>query len=80
MRFYRIAERFIHFGSAGLNNAYLMSVGLYHQHFHLFEAVFKLKGNSIHDLITFFRELAKENDDILNTTKNWLKLQSQKTG
>jgi len=33
-------NRFIHFGSAGLNNAYLMSVGLYHQHFHLFDKGF----------------------------------------
>ncbi len=72
-------NRFTYFGSADLNNAYIMSVGLYHRHFHLFEAIFKLKGNSIHDLIIFFRESAKENDDVLNATRNWLKLQSQET-
>jgi len=73
-------SRFLHFDSADLNNAYLLSIGLYHQHFHLFEAIYKLKENSIQDLITFFREMAKKNDDVLNTAKNWLKLQSQETG
>jgi predicted aminopeptidase len=57
-------DRFTHFGSAKLNNAYLLSIGLYHRHFHLFEAVLEHNGNSIKETISFLRQLAKENGDI----------------
>jgi predicted aminopeptidase len=67
--------RFSHFGGAGLNNAYLMSIGLYHRHFHLFEAVLNEKRNSIRQMLAFFQDLAKEEGDILERTSAWLKRQ-----
>jgi predicted aminopeptidase len=65
-------DRFIFFGRSGLNNAYLLSVGLYHQHFHLFEAVFNKKGKSIKETIEFFKGMAREKGDILERTRLWL--------
>ncbi len=65
-------DRFEAFGSGGLNNAYLMSIGLYHRHFHLFEAVLEQKNNSIRNTIFFFQELAAERGDILQLTTEWL--------
>ena len=66
-------ERFIHFGSRKLNNASLMSIGLYHRHFHLFETVLKEKGNSIKKTLLFFHDLSKEKGDTLEKAKGWLK-------
>ena len=69
--------RFTGFGSPGLNNAYLMSVGLYHRHFHLFEAVLKMKNNSIRETLSFFRELSEKEGDILRNAGTWLSRNSQ---
>ena len=37
-------DHFVHFGKRPLNNAYILSVGLYHRNFDLFEAVLEKKG------------------------------------
>ena len=66
-------ERYAGFGSAGLNNAYLMSVGLYHRHFHLFESALKRHGDSLKETISFFKELAKKDANMLAETRKWLK-------
>jgi predicted aminopeptidase len=52
--------RFTRFGSVKLNNAYLMSIALYHRHFHLFEAILKEKGNSIREMLAFLQVLVGE--------------------
>ncbi|MBW1797071.1 MAG: aminopeptidase, partial [Deltaproteobacteria bacterium] len=65
-------DRFTRFGSGGMNNAYLMSVGLYHRNFHLFESVLKKKGNSIRDTLAFFKGLTEEGDDILESARKWV--------
>lgn len=65
-------HRFTGFGSALLNNAYIMSVGLYHRHFHLFEAVYKEKGDSIREMLLFFQKMAKGKGSILKRTKDLL--------
>jgi predicted aminopeptidase len=62
-------KRFSGFGDSELNNAYLMSIGLYHRHFRLFEAVFKKNGNSIKAMMAFFRDLAKEEGNLLKNTQ-----------
>ncbi|MBU0736300.1 MAG: aminopeptidase [Proteobacteria bacterium] len=49
-------DHFDNFGRMPLNNAYILSVGLYHRDFHLFEAVLKKKGGSIKDMLAFFKE------------------------
>jgi predicted aminopeptidase len=62
-------NRFSRFGDAELNNAYLMSVGLYHRHFSLFEAAFKKNGNSVRKMMVFFRDLANDGGDLLKNTQ-----------
>jgi predicted aminopeptidase len=69
-------SRFANFGQAGLNNAYLMSVGLYHRHFSLFETVLGQKGNSIKDLLLFFRNLSEEEGNLIDRSREWLSLQN----
>jgi len=58
-------RRFIHFGSRGLNNAYLMSVGLYHRNFHFFETVLEKEGGSVKRMLAFFQGLSRQEGDIL---------------
>ena len=64
--------RFVRFGSGGLNNAYLMTAGLYHRRFRLFESVLKQKGNSVRTMLAFFRELSISDKDMLEMTREWL--------
>ena len=42
-----------------------MSVGLYHRHFHLFEAVLEKNGGSIRQMLDSLRNLAKKEGDII---------------
>ncbi len=69
-------RRFANFGKGGLNNAYLMSVALYHRHYLLFETVLAQKGNSINDLLAFFRNLSTENGNLMDRTREWLSFQN----
>jgi predicted aminopeptidase len=67
--------RFSNFGQAGLNNAYLMSVGLYHRHYALFERVLALKGNSIKEFLLFFQNLSEDKGNLIDKTREWLSRQ-----
>lgn len=67
-------NRFTYFGSTGLNNAYLMSINLYHRHFHLFEAVYRMKGESVKETLIYFQALAAEKGDIIEKAKEWIDL------
>jgi len=53
-----------------------MSVGLYHRHFSLFETVLAQKGNSIKDLLLFFRNLSEEEGNLIDRSREWLSLQN----
>lgn len=61
--------RFVHFGSGPLNNAYIMSIGLYHRHFHLFERVFREKGRSVRDTLLLFKDMAEKEGDMLTKAR-----------
>jgi predicted aminopeptidase len=67
-------RRFANFGQPGLNNAYLMSVGLYHRRYGLFEAVLAQKGNSLKEFLLFFQGLSKEEGNLVDKTREWLSL------
>jgi len=56
---------FSHFGARGLNNAYLMSVALYHRNFHLFERYLGRNGNSIRTMLSSLRDLSSGGGDLL---------------
>jgi predicted aminopeptidase len=73
-------RRFEAFGQAGLNNAYLMSVGLYHRHYALFETVLAQKGNSLRETLIFFQALAKEKGNLVDRTREWVSLQAARDG
>ena len=71
-------DRFSFFGARGLDNAYLMSIGLYHRHFNAFEAILESKGNSISEMLVFFMDMAEEDGDMVERAEAWLTSESQK--
>jgi len=68
-------RRFVNFGKGGLNNAYLMSVALYHRHYSLFETALECKANSIKELLLFFQDLSEEKGNLIERTREWLSLE-----
>ncbi len=66
-------NHFVHFGKRPLNNAYILSVGLYHRNFDLFEAVLERNGDSIRAMLLFFKDLGKEKGDVIKHTQVWLR-------
>jgi len=72
-------DRFTRFGQRSLNNAYILSVALYHRHFGLFEAVLTRKGGSIRETLLFFKALSRQNDDVLKSAEAWLETSSTLT-
>ena len=66
-------DRFVHFGKRPLNNAYILSVGLYHRNFDLFEAVLEKKGDSIRAMLLFVKGLSKEQGDAIRHIQLWLR-------
>jgi len=69
-------RRFSRFGEAGLNNAYLMSVGLYHKHFLLFDALLKQYDSSIPRTLAFLTRLSKDGGDMIQKIRDWLENKS----
>ena len=63
-------QRFVHFGQAPLNNAYLMAVSLYHRSFPLFEAVLERNGHSVREMLLFFRGLSEQEGNLLEMARN----------
>jgi len=68
-------RRFDAFGQGGLNNAYLMSVGLYHRHYALFETVLARKEHSLREVLFFFQALSREKDNLVDKAREWVGLQ-----
>jgi predicted aminopeptidase len=65
--------RFTHFGTVELNNAYLMSIGLYHRNFSLFDTLLKEKNSSVKETMIYLQELAEKEDLGLEWLKNRVK-------
>jgi predicted aminopeptidase len=66
-------DYFTHFGIVGLNNAYLMAIGLYHRNFALFDALLKEKNNSVRETIAYLRDISKKEELGLEWLKNRFK-------
>jgi predicted aminopeptidase len=62
-------DRFKAFGESGLNNAYLMSIGLYNRNFDLFESALAKNGNSITKMIDYLQNTADRGEDMLEIIK-----------
>jgi len=65
-------DRFKGFGSGGLNNAYILTVALYHRHFNLFESVLEKTNGSIPEALGVFREISAAEEDLILRTREWL--------
>jgi predicted aminopeptidase len=72
-------DRFTYYGDVEINNAYLLSVELYHRHFRLFEEVLKRHDNSISKTLSFFRFLAEGEGNVLQKVRDWLNSQNGRT-
>lgn len=70
-------NRYVYFGHVQWNNAYLMSIELYHRHFKLFEAVLEEHNGSVSETISFFRSLAEEGGDMLEKIELHLNAKSK---
>ncbi len=58
-------EQFVHFDGMPVNNAYLLTVALYHQHFGLFEAVLNKKGGAIKKMIQYLADISPKEKDLI---------------
>ncbi|MDD5206455.1 MAG: aminopeptidase, partial [Desulfobacterales bacterium] len=64
-------QRYSRFGSSGLNNAYLMSLALYHRHFSLFEAMLAREG-SVRSMLATLRHISEEEGNMLSKMRSRL--------
>ncbi|MFC1821262.1 aminopeptidase [Thermodesulfobacteriota bacterium] len=64
--------RFIPFGHGEWNNAYLLSIGLYHRHFLLLETVLERNENSVRKTLAFFQSRPGAKDNALEEARRWL--------
>jgi predicted aminopeptidase len=62
-------DRFKGFGESGLNNAYLMSIGLYNRYSKLFEETMMEDGNSVKNMLDHLRKMAGKGSDVLEGMK-----------
>ncbi|MEW6665672.1 MAG: aminopeptidase [Thermodesulfobacteriota bacterium] len=58
-------DRFLAFGNVGLNNAYLLSLALYHRNFLLMEAYLRSRGDSIPEMMASLRRIADGGGNML---------------
>lgn len=65
-------NHFTRFGERGLNNAYILSISLYHQYFHLFEAALEARDGSVSNLLMFLKEMSQEGGDMMKEMEGWL--------
>jgi len=70
-------DHFTAFGAQEINNAYLMAIALYHEHFLLFEAVLREHQGDVGKMLAFFQVLARQKGDMLAATTDWLARRSR---
>ncbi|MFC1863003.1 aminopeptidase [Thermodesulfobacteriota bacterium] len=65
-------DRYSYFGKNRLNNAYLLSIGLYNRHFLLIEMLLEKKNGSIRSTLQLLKDLSKGDEDIITEMINLL--------
>jgi predicted aminopeptidase len=65
-------RQFVHFGQMPLNNAYLMTVALYHRHFELFEMLLTRNYGSVSETILFLEKFSQKEGDLIVQLRNML--------
>ena len=63
-------RQFVHFGQMPLNNAYLMTVALYHRYFELFEAALAGNNGSIREMLLFLDGFSQKEGDLIERLRN----------
>jgi predicted aminopeptidase len=63
-------DRHLYFGRNEVNNAYLMSIGLYHKHFHLFENFLTQNENSVKRMLQSLKMMESEGGDVIEKIKS----------
>jgi len=66
-------RQFVHFGRIPMNNAYLMTVALYHRHFELFEKVLGKNDGSIKKTLLFLDGFSQKEGDLIIGLHHMLK-------
>ena len=66
-------REFVHFAIIPPNNAYLMTVALYHRHFNLFEAVLRKEGGSVKKIIGFLKDFSKKEGNLIELLQKAIK-------
>jgi predicted aminopeptidase len=64
--------QFVHFGQMPLNNAYLMTVALYHRHFELFEVLLARNNGSVSETILSLKKNSQKEGDLIVQLQNML--------
>ncbi|MBF0526829.1 MAG: aminopeptidase [Deltaproteobacteria bacterium] len=67
-----ITPAFSKFGEQEINNAVILAYSRYHQSYPLFQQVFERQGNDFKKFLTFFIQAAKENNDLMQFTRDWV--------
>ena len=65
-------SRFKHFKRDKINNAYLMTIGLYHRHFNLFQKILKCNNSSIQNTIPLLETIAGKEQRPISKMREWL--------
>jgi predicted aminopeptidase len=65
-------DTFSRFGEATWNNAYLLSIGLYHSNFRHFEAVLRYNGGDLKATIETCRAITQGEKDAMEAVMGWL--------
>ena len=63
-------RQFVHFGRIPMNNAYLMTVALYHRYFELFEAVLIGNNGSIRKMLLFLDGFSQKEGNLIEGLRN----------
>jgi predicted aminopeptidase len=63
-------RQFVHFGQMPPNNAYLMTVALYHRYFELFEAVLAENKGSVRKMLLFLDGFSQKEGDLMERLRN----------
>ena len=64
--------RFRYFKQDQINNAYLMTIGLYHRHFNLFRKILECNDFSIQNTISLLKTIADKEENPISKMREWL--------
>lgn len=66
-------DRYMYFGESKLNNAYLLSIGIYNRNLVLFEEILKYNNGSINETLVFLSDVSHREEDMIGKMKKLLK-------